>query len=295
MFLPLASRAPLYGRLFWELVRDDRTPGGRKAILAGALGYLVLGRDLVPDDLPVIGGLDDLVVVVLAVDVFLDGVPADVLDEKLGRAGHRPAGVPRRRRANPALHAGRVEAHHSPGAGHAGARRRDAAQQRGRAEGPVLDQQLGGFERVKVILTKDVAKLGKSGEMKTVADGYAQNFLIPQKLAVSASGGAYRAYQHDIASREEKRQRERADAEIAATRIGSTTLTMGVKVGEGGKLYGSINNQDIAEALGRRGIVVDKHKIDLEQPIKSLGTYKVAIKVYSGMTSEVTIVVEPKG
>jgi large subunit ribosomal protein L9 len=148
---------------------------------------------------------------------------------------------------------------------------------------------------VKVILTKDVPKLGKTGEMKTVADGYAQNFLVPQNLAVPASGGAYRAYQHDIASREDKRQRERADAEIAATRIASTTLTMGVKVGEGGKLYGSINSQDIAEALGRRGIVVDKHKIELDAPIKSLGTYKVAIKVYAGMTPEVTIVVEPKG
>jgi large subunit ribosomal protein L9 len=148
---------------------------------------------------------------------------------------------------------------------------------------------------VKVILTKDVAKLGKTGEMKTVADGYATNFLIPNQFAVPASGGAYRAYQHDIASREDKRKREREDAEIAATRIASTTLTMGVKVGEGGKLYGSINNQDIAEALGRRGIVIDKHKIDLEQPIKSLGTYKVAVKVMSGMTSEVTIVVEPKG
>ena len=108
---------------------------------------------------------------------------------------------------------------------------------------------------MKVILTKDVPKLGKTGEMKTVAEGYAQNFLIPQKLAVVASGGAYRAYQHDIASREDKRKREREEAEIAATRIASTTLTMGVKVGEGGKLYGSINNQDIAEALGRRGIV----------------------------------------
>ncbi len=148
---------------------------------------------------------------------------------------------------------------------------------------------------MKVILTKEVAKLGKTGEMKTVADGYAQNYLIPQRLAVSASGGAYRAYQHDIASREDKRQRERADAEIAATRIASTTLTMGVKVGEGGKLYGSINNQDIAEALARRGIMVDKHKIELDSPIKSLGTYKVAIKVLSGMTPEVTIVVEPKG
>lgn len=86
-FLPLAGRAPVYGRLFWELVRDDRTPIGRKALLAGALGYLALGRDLVPDDLPVIGGLDDLVVVVLAVDLFLDGVPEDVLDEKLGDLG----------------------------------------------------------------------------------------------------------------------------------------------------------------------------------------------------------------
>ena len=148
---------------------------------------------------------------------------------------------------------------------------------------------------MKVILTKDVEKLGKTGEMKNVADGFAQNFLIPQRLAVPASGGAYRAYQHDIASREEKRKREREDAEIAATRIASTTLTMGVKVGEGGKLYGSINNQDIADALGRRGIQVDRHKIDLEQPIKALGTYKVAVKVLSGMTPEVTIVVEPKG
>jgi len=148
---------------------------------------------------------------------------------------------------------------------------------------------------VKVILTSDVATLGKSGDMKTVADGYATNYLIPNRLAVPAAGGAYRAWQHDIASREDKRKREKEDAEIAATRIGSTTLTMGVKVGEGGKLYGSITSKDIAEALGRRGIVVDRHKVDLEEPLKSLGTYKVAVKVYAGLTPEVTVVVEPKG
>ncbi|MEO8208185.1 MAG: 50S ribosomal protein L9 [Chloroflexota bacterium] len=148
---------------------------------------------------------------------------------------------------------------------------------------------------MKVILTKDVPKLGKSGEMKTVADGYATNFLIKQQLAVPAAGGAYRAWQHDIASREDKRQREREDADVAATRIASTTLTMGVKVGDGGKLYGSITTKDIADALGRRGIEVDKHKIELDEPLKSLGTYKVAIKVFSGMTPEVTIIVEPKG
>ena len=148
---------------------------------------------------------------------------------------------------------------------------------------------------MKVILTKDVTKLGKAGEMKTVADGYATNFLIKQELAVPAAGGAYRAWQHDIVSREDKRKRERDDAEIAATRIASTTLTMGVKVGDGGKLYGSITTKDIADALGRRGITVDKHKIELDEPLKSLGTYKVAIKVASGMTPEVTIIVEPKG
>ncbi|HKG56130.1 MAG TPA: 50S ribosomal protein L9 [Candidatus Limnocylindrales bacterium] len=148
---------------------------------------------------------------------------------------------------------------------------------------------------MKVILTQDVATLGKSGDMKVVADGYATNFLIPRSLAVPAAGGAFRAWQHDIASREDKRKREREDAEVAATRIASTTLTMGVKVGEGGKLYGSITAKDIADALGRRGIEVDRHKIDLEEPLKSLGTYKVAVKVLSGMTPEVTIVVEPKG
>ena len=148
---------------------------------------------------------------------------------------------------------------------------------------------------MKVILTKDVTKLGKAGEMKTVADGFASNFLIPNALAVPAAGGAYRAWQHDIASREDKRKREREEAEIAATRIGSTTLTMGVKVGDGGKLYGSITTKDIADALGRRGIEIDKHKIELDEPLKSLGTYKVAIKVASGMTPEVTIIVEPKG
>ena len=148
---------------------------------------------------------------------------------------------------------------------------------------------------MKVILTKDVEKLGKSGEMRMVADGFATNYLIPQQLAVPAAGGAYRAWQHDIASREDKRIRERGEAEIAATRIASTTLTMGVKVGEAGKLYGSITSKDIADALARRGIQVDRHKIDLEEPLKTLGTYKVAVKVYAGMTAEVTIIVEPKG
>lgn len=149
---------------------------------------------------------------------------------------------------------------------------------------------------MKVILTADVDGLGKSGELHDVAEGYARNFLIPRKLAVPASGGAYRAWQHDVASREEKRAREREEAEALAARVTSTTLTMGVKVGEGGKLFGSVTAKEVADALGRRGITVDRHKIELEESLKQLGTYKVAVRIHPGMPpAEVTVVVEPKG
>ncbi len=86
-FLPIASRVPMYTRLITSLVVDDRMPANRKAMLAGAAGYLVLGRDLIPDDWPIIGGLDDLVVIVLAAEMFLDGVPEDLLEEKLAELG----------------------------------------------------------------------------------------------------------------------------------------------------------------------------------------------------------------
>jgi uncharacterized membrane protein YkvA (DUF1232 family) len=86
-FLPIATRIPTYARLVTALVLDDRMPSSRKALLAGAAGYLVVGRDLIPDYVPVIGGIDDLVVVVLAVDLFLEGVPDDLLDEKLDDLG----------------------------------------------------------------------------------------------------------------------------------------------------------------------------------------------------------------
>lgn len=86
-FLPIASRVPMYTRLIAALIVDERMPMQRKALLAGAAGYLALGRDLIPDDIPIIGGLDDLVVVILAVELFLDGVPDDLLAEKLTELG----------------------------------------------------------------------------------------------------------------------------------------------------------------------------------------------------------------
>jgi uncharacterized membrane protein YkvA (DUF1232 family) len=82
-FMPLAGRAPIYARLMLALLIDERTPVARKAFLAAAAGYVIVGRDLIPDDIPLLGGLDDLVVVVLAIDLFLDGVPEELLAEKL--------------------------------------------------------------------------------------------------------------------------------------------------------------------------------------------------------------------
>lgn len=85
--MPLAGRAPLYARLIWSLITDERVPIGRKALLGGALGYVALGRDVVPDRVPLLGQLDDLVVVALAIDIFVDGLDETLLAEKLELAG----------------------------------------------------------------------------------------------------------------------------------------------------------------------------------------------------------------
>ena len=82
-FMPVASRVPTYTRLIWALAADARVPASRKAILAGAAGYVLFGRDIIPDDIPVLGGIDDLAVVVLAVEIFFDGIPNEILEEKI--------------------------------------------------------------------------------------------------------------------------------------------------------------------------------------------------------------------
>ena len=148
---------------------------------------------------------------------------------------------------------------------------------------------------MKVILTTDVPKVGKAGDLKEVADGYARNHLIANGLAIPAVGGAAKKVADEIAAGRAKRDRAKADAEATAKRISSTTLTLGVKVGEGGKIFGSISTKEIADALERRGIEVDKHHVLLDEPLKHLGTYKVQVKVAAHLVSEVTVVVEPKG
>jgi large subunit ribosomal protein L9 len=147
---------------------------------------------------------------------------------------------------------------------------------------------------VKVILTADVPKVGKAGDLKEVASGYARNYLIANGLAIPAIGGAAKRVAAEIASRATKVDRAKQEAEEHAKQISATAITLGVKVGEGGKLFGSITNKEIADALERRGINVEKHQVLLDEPLKQLGTYKVQVKVAAHLIAEVTVTVEPK-
>lgn len=146
---------------------------------------------------------------------------------------------------------------------------------------------------MKVLLTHDVDKIGKAGQIKNVAEGYARNYLIPKGLAVLATGGALKQAE-TIRKAEEKRQAQLfAQAQAVAGQLADTTLTFRAKAGETGKLYGSITATDIVEAIqAAKGIEVDKRKIDLRDPIRTVGTHKVEVKLATNLTAEVKVIVE---
>ncbi len=146
---------------------------------------------------------------------------------------------------------------------------------------------------MKVLLTETVDNLGSAGEVKKVADGYARNFLIPKGLAVPATGGALK--QAKLRREAEARRQEQAkvEAESLARALSQVTLTFQVKAGEKDKLYGSITNADIAEAFEREtGQAIDKRKVELEEPIRELGSYDVPIKLLPDLAARVTVIVE---
>ena len=143
---------------------------------------------------------------------------------------------------------------------------------------------------MKVLLKHDVSKLGKAGQVKNVADGYARNFLIPQGLAVLATPGAMK--QADVLAKAEQLHQAKlaSDASALAEVLKRTTLTFTARAGEGGKLYGSITSQQIADELkAKADLEVDKRKIQMREPIRSLGTHKVAVHLASELVPEVTV------
>jgi large subunit ribosomal protein L9 len=138
---------------------------------------------------------------------------------------------------------------------------------------------------MQIILTQDVDKLGKAGELVTVKPGYGRNYLIPNGMAVSATVGNVHRLEHERKQIEKRVAKERASAQAIADRLNGMTLQFERNVGEDDKLFGSVSNRDIADQLKRAGIEVDHRKIALDHPVKALGKYEVEVKLGAGVSA----------
>lgn len=145
---------------------------------------------------------------------------------------------------------------------------------------------------MRVMLTKDVENVGRAGDVKEVADGYGRNFLLRRKLAVPAGKGveAEAKRLRDAAVRRETK--DKAEAQALADQIGNKTVVVRLKVGAEDKAFGSITNQDIATALkAQHRVEIDRHKIDLKEPIKTLGEHQVALRLHRDVDAHVNVIV----
>ncbi len=145
---------------------------------------------------------------------------------------------------------------------------------------------------MRVVLKKEVAGLGRPGDVKDVADGYAQNFLLPRGLATEASAGELRRVAQERQSAKAKRDRQHVDAEALARKIAATTVVFKLKVGPQGKAFGSVTDRDIADALGRQGLAVPRDRIQLAEPIRSLGPHQVEVRLSPDVRARFTVAVE---
>jgi large subunit ribosomal protein L9 len=142
---------------------------------------------------------------------------------------------------------------------------------------------------MKIILREDVANLGKAGDLATVRDGYGRNYLIPYGKAVMASEKNVRQLEHNKRVIFQQQAKLKASAEAVASKLGSLQVTIARKVGEQDKLYGSVTNKDIADAVAKLGVALDRHSIDLAEPIRALGTFDVPVKLHSSVTSTIKV------
>ncbi|AKG36858.1 50S ribosomal protein L9 [Paenibacillus durus] len=135
---------------------------------------------------------------------------------------------------------------------------------------------------MKVIFIKDVKGQGKKGQIKEVSEGYATNFLLPRGMARPATEGNMKTLENQAAAEERRKQQEKEEAEQLGQKLSGLELTMKAKAGEGGRLFGAITSKQIAEALAKaNGITIDKRKIELEEPIRHLGTTQVQVKLHT--------------
>ena len=146
---------------------------------------------------------------------------------------------------------------------------------------------------MKVILLDEVKKMGKKGDIIEVSEGYARNFLLPKQLAAVATDANVNQAKQNTATEAHKAQRNLDEARVLASQIAKVTVTMYLRVGENGKLFGSVVAKDVAEALIKQtGLTVDRRKVELKEPVKALGNYKAVVKLHTDVTAEFTVEVK---
>jgi large subunit ribosomal protein L9 len=144
---------------------------------------------------------------------------------------------------------------------------------------------------MEVILREDIVNLGTRGQVVKVASGYARNFLIPKKLAVTATGSNKKIVEQERQGHLRKEAKLQGEAQDLAKLVNGVSVTIQQKSGENDQLFGSVTSKDVADALAAKGFTIDRRKIQLDEPIKSLGEFKVPVKLHREVTAEVTVVV----
>ncbi len=147
---------------------------------------------------------------------------------------------------------------------------------------------------MEVILIDDVFELGRRGDVVKVAAGYGRNFLIPKKLAVPATAGNLRMVEQQRAALAKREAKDRGEAEILAAELGQIHIVVSRKAGDTGVLFGSVTSKDLADVLAANGITLDRRKILLHQPIKSIGNYTVEIRPHSDVDASLLVSVFPE-
>jgi large subunit ribosomal protein L9 len=149
---------------------------------------------------------------------------------------------------------------------------------------------------MKVILNQDVTDLGEEGDIKDVADGYARNYLLPRKLAVPHTKEYLAALGHRRAAIEKRKEEKRLEAASLKERLEAQEIRFAVPAGENGKLFGSVNNSNVAVELEKKGFTIEKKRIEIpEHTIRSVGTFKVRIRLYDKEEATVKLIVESSG
>ena len=146
---------------------------------------------------------------------------------------------------------------------------------------------------MKVILQQEVKKLGKKGDIIEVSEGYARNYLLPQKLAIVATANNVNTANLQKAAEERKKERLLDEAKLLGAQMAKITVTIPVKMGEGGRLFGSVTAKDIADSLAKEHkLELDKRKIELKDALKSLGTFTVPIKLHPEVTTQIQVTIK---